>query len=40
MIDFYNNMKDEKQRDKLFDIESTIKENGKDEYLKYVNKDK
>ncbi len=36
----YNNMKDEKKRDKLFEIETKIKENGKDDYIKYVNKDK
>ena len=39
-IEFYNNMKDEKKRKELFKIESTIKEKGKDEYFKYVNKKK
>ena len=39
-IEFYNNMKDEKKRDELYEIETTIKEKGKEEYIKYVNKDK
>ncbi len=39
-IDFYNNMKDKKKRDELFEIETIIKEKGKDEYIKYVNKDR
>ncbi len=39
-IEFYNNMKDEKKRGELHKIETTIKEKGKEEYIKYVNKDK
>jgi hypothetical protein len=39
-IDFYNNMKNEKKRDELFELESIIKEKGKEEYIKYVDKDK
>jgi hypothetical protein len=33
-------MKQKQNRDELFKIETTIKENGKDEYLKYVNNNK
>ncbi len=39
-IEFYNNMKDEKKRDELYKIEITIKEKGKEEYIKYADKDK
>ena len=39
-IDFYNNMKNKEKRDELFELESTIKEKGKEEYIKYVDKDK
>jgi hypothetical protein len=33
-------MKNKKMRAELFEIETMIKENGKDEYIQYVNKDK
>ena len=39
-IEFYNNMKDEKKREELFNIETKIKEIGESEYFKYVKKTK
>ena len=39
-IEFYKNMKRKKKREELYNIETKIKEKGKEEYIKYVHRDK
>ena len=39
-IDFYNNMKNEDKRNELFKIENDIAEKGREEYYKYVDRNK